>query len=120
MIFRSTANDTVNFVIDASVSGLSEGFHALFVRFQDDNNNWSLYEGRTFYIQPEIETQPPATLVAMEYFIGTDPGVDNGIAIDIAESDTIDQVFDINLTDIVEGSYSFFIRFKDEIGRAHV
>lgn len=109
-----TEGDTVNFIFDTDVSGLSEGFHTLFVRFKNSSNIWSLYEGRTFYIQPEYEIEQTASIRQAEYFFDADPGIGNGTSISITEGDTVNFIFDADVSGLSEGFHTLFVRIKND------
>ncbi len=112
-----TQGDNVNFSFSVPVSGLSEGFHNLFLRVEDENGNWSLYEGRNFYVQPH--TAPPDYIVdGGEYFIDAEPGVGNGNALTsftsgIHASD--DEA--ISLAGLSPGFHNLHIRVKSSTGQ---
>ena len=108
-----TIDDTVNFVFNAPTLNLSEGFHTLFVRFKDENNQWGIYKARTFYIKRAFENNEDEQLIAAEYFFDTDPGVGNGTPISLTESDTLNMEFDALALGLDAGFHTLFVRFKD-------
>jgi surface antigen len=59
---------------------LPEGFHNLYVRAKNSFNQWGMTETRSFLIRDPVSVITP-TVTAKEYFIDTDPGVGNGIAL---------------------------------------
>ncbi len=80
---------------------------------KDDNEKWSLYEARSFYIS---ET-PPATatnITVMEYFIGSDPGVGNGTNVSITENGQINMDIPLDMTGENIGDYAISFRIKDD------
>lgn len=110
-----TASDTINSNLTISTVGLSAGFHNLFIRYKDVNNNWGIYEGRSFYISPPNVAQPLAgNITNAEYFFNTDPGVGNGIALaSFSPSDTIDSNLSISTTGLPVGLHNLFVRYQD-------
>lgn len=116
MVF--TADTAVEFITDISTTGLSPGFHTVFVRIKDENNNWSLYQGRTFHIQaPGASSQPSPYLLSGEYFFNEDPGIGNGTPITIPNDSAIDQTIDISTVGLEAGFHTCFIRLRDEAGQ---
>lgn len=113
--FNFTPGDTVNFTFYVPITGLSEGFHTVFIRFKNDNAVWSLYEGRPFYIQPPPRPEASA-LADMEYFYDTDPGVGNGIPFTINPDDTINITENLPIEGLSKGFHTAFIRFKNGDG----
>ncbi|HYX08712.1 MAG TPA: T9SS type A sorting domain-containing protein [Bacteroidales bacterium] len=109
--------DNVNFSFSVPVTGLSEGFHNLFLRVEDENGNWSLYEGRNFYVQPH-EASTDYTVDGGEYFIDTEPGVGNGTALAsfIAGAYASDDET-ISLAGLSPGFHNLHIRVKSSLGQ---
>jgi hypothetical protein len=110
------SSDSVTFTYPISVTGLTPGFHNLFIRFKDSLNVWSLYEGRVIYVQPIVTQTEEARLVAGEYFFDTDPGHGNGTALtSFSPADSIDFMRQIDVTGLSEGFHSLFVRIKDSL-----
>ena len=101
---------------DISTSGLSVGFHSLFIRFQYANGQWSLSEGRRFYIRAEQVINESPEIVAMEYFIDADPGFGNGIPVTITSGDIVSLNLDIDQTGVPIGNYTLSFRVQDANG----
>ena len=108
-------NDTVNQAVNISTTGLTTGFHYLFIRVKNLSGRWSHYEGRLFYIIPPLPTVQ-GTLALGEWFVDTDPGLGNGTAITFSQSDTVNQVVNINTTGFSTGFHNLFIRVKNLSG----
>ncbi len=106
------ADVTVSFT--ANFTGLAEGFHHLFVRAQDDAGRWSLADARAVWVQ---STGPLANVTALEYFIDTDPGTGNAIAVPITSGTDIAQSFAADLSGLAEGFHTLIVRAKDAAGR---
>ena len=91
------AADTVDFMTIASLTGLSPGFHNLFIRTRDTYGRWSLDKSTIFYIRvPEPVIPPPVIqpqITKAEYFITTDPGVGNGVNIPVTAGDEVTKDF---------------------------
>tara|TARA_B100001146_G_scaffold225122_2_gene246689 strand:- start:18880 stop:19584 length:705 start_codon:yes stop_codon:yes gene_type:complete len=94
-----------------NTSSLSNGFNSLYIRIQDSNGSWSLYDRALFYIN-EFSFLP-ADIIIAEYFIDNDPGVGNGISINISSNP---QTLSIDTEGISEGMHQFCIRIQNENG----
>ncbi len=96
-------------------TGLSEGIHQLNIRVKKTNGNWSLYDRKIFYINPDY---PNASLITqMEYFFDVDPGVGNAIAININDT----QIFDDDLSiqapnNLSPGDHFLYLRVMNTDG----
>jgi hypothetical protein len=113
-----TKADNIDLVRQVDVSGLSAGFHNLFIRTKDSLNVWSLYEGRIIYVQPTVVTADSPPLVSGEYFFNSpDPGIGNGFALtSFTKADSIDILSQINTSGLTNGYNNLFIRVKDSLG----
>ncbi|MDF1549785.1 MAG: hypothetical protein P1P88_18295, partial [Bacteroidales bacterium] len=112
-----TVADTATFTTSLSIAGLSKGFHKIYIRFKDDNEKWSLYEGHTFYIEPEFTATSASQLVAAEYFFDTDPGIGNGTSIDFSPDDTVNITTNVSIAGLTKGFHKLFVRYKDDISK---
>ncbi len=112
----SVTADSASITASISINGLSLGFHRLFVRTQDSNGKWSLFEGRTFNIFNPASTAVVSVPTA-EYFFDKDPGVGKGIALNgsvVADSLTINS--NISTTSLSKGFHILYVRAKDSKG----
>ena len=98
------------------LTGLSPGFHKIYVRVQDDLNQWSQIEARDFFV--EATPGPTATIVAAaEYFIDADPGIGAGTPITLsATTAEINEQVSIPLTGVSQGFHTLSIRVQDDLG----
>lgn len=93
-----------------STTGLTPGYHVLFIRTRDNKGFWSLYQPREFFIH--------MPLVAAEYFFDTDPGTGNGISLAVTpgiDSTIINST--ISTTGVGSGNHVLFVRTKDQNGK---
>ncbi|HWY99406.1 MAG TPA: SprB repeat-containing protein, partial [Bacteroidia bacterium] len=116
-IITGAAADSVNINNTYGIGALPVGFHSMFIRTQNANGQWSLYEGRSFYVSPSPKAISPASpIVAAEYFFDKDPGQGFGTSIAITKADSVN----INITPSVgaftAGFHHLFIRTKDSAG----
>jgi hypothetical protein len=110
------ADDTLQWMAPVPQS-LAEGFHVLSIRVKDQNGKWSLFERRSFYVQPASLSMP--LISAAEYFIGPDPGVGNGIPIPVGSpDDTLSLPYAIPVPDAaLLDTYFYTFRVMDITGR---
>ena len=93
---------------------LSEGFHNLFIRTQDDLGVWSLYDKRLFFVTPEQAISP---IASAEYFYDTDPGFGNGTLVTLVPTGNLEEfTVDLSTTDITCDFHDFHIRLVNADG----
>lgn len=106
--------DSVGFSINTG--SISLGTHSIYLRFQDSDGIWGEPRSSNFTVSNPQTT----TIQNAEYFINTDPGEGNGIAVsasDGAFDNKVDSVsFSINTSDISLGAHHIYLRFKDSDG----
>ncbi|MEW4925758.1 CARDB domain-containing protein [Algibacter sp. 2305UL17-15] len=94
--------------LDASL----EGFNTLYIRVKDNNGKWSLYDQRTFYIEPDQTILP---ITSLEYFYDTDPGFGGGTVATLNPTGNPDEyTLDLETTDLDCGLHDFYIRIKNQ------
>lgn len=99
-----------NFTIP--IGDLTEGFHTLYIRFKNEANTWSLYDRRVFFVT-DATLSNNATITNMEYFFDADPGLGNGTALTVPANPAAENMFDVNVGSLSEGSHLLFIRAKN-------
>ncbi len=106
---------------DADVSGLSVGYHILFVRVKDELGNWGIVFTNKFFKEPEPVTPgtPEALpqITQMEYFFDLDPGFGNGTEILVTPDSLIIENFMADIFTLDVGEHLIFFRVKDENNR---
>lgn len=96
-----------------STTGLPEGFHSLYIRTKNNDNNWSLYHRETIY----VKSFAVSNIVAAEYFFNADNGVGTGTTLTVdTNSGQFIQSFSIPTTGLSEGFHDFYFRTQDAIG----
>ncbi|MBI4645982.1 MAG: T9SS type A sorting domain-containing protein [Bacteroidia bacterium] len=111
-----TAGDSVNETANISMTGLSVGYHYLFVRVLDDSAQWSIYRKHKVYVYDTTYTDMTVTqpqIIDAEYFYDTDPGVGNGTGISLTPGDSVDVNTTISTIGLNQGQHDLFIRVKD-------
>lgn len=113
--FTIQNGDTLLTLVDINTTGMQAGFHQLFVRVKDQNNEWSIAEDRTFYIDGKLNSGLPP-IVTAEYFIDTDSGVGNNTPIPILKGNVVDTSYDYTVTNLPLGDHTMNLRVKDSTG----
>jgi hypothetical protein len=112
-----TARDSVHFTASIATSGLTTGFHNLYVRSFDGTEGWSLVETQTVYITQSTTTALP-NIVAAEYFWDTDPGEGKGHAITIStQKDSVHLTSTPSTSGLSAGFHNLYTRSLDSKGR---
>jgi FlgD Ig-like domain len=104
-----------NFNFNINVTSAADGFHTLFVRAKDANNNWSAAYSRPFYKLSASVVSPTAPNInKIEYFFDTDPGYGAGTDVPITPAVAItDQNFAIPLSSAADGFHTLYVRTRD-------
>jgi hypothetical protein len=109
-----TDGQNPSFVVNVPTTLLSNGFHILSIRAKDAAGNWGLYEKGMFYISGNSSNMP--LLTDAEYFINTDPGPGNAVAIEVTDGATANFVVNIPTNTLTTGFHTVSIRAKDAVG----
>ena len=101
----------------AVTTGLTPGFHNLYVRVKDSNNVWSLYEGGKIFLYDTVSASALPTsfpLEKAEYFYDTDPGVGNAFAMNaFAPADSIQLTDSLPIAPLTAGNHYLYVRVRD-------
>jgi hypothetical protein len=100
-----------NFTV-ALPNTVTDGFHFLSVRAKDANNKWSVVAVRPFYKESTVSSSI-SNIVAMEYFIDSDPGYGAGTAAAMSPGSPVTVNFTAALTSLGLGTHKISIRAKD-------
>lgn len=92
-----------------SADGLTEGLHTVYIRTMDESGAWSHYKSVLVF----VSNNELFEIVAAEYFWDTDPGVGNGIPININPDFSITSQLSLT-ADIAPGIHYLHIRVLDE------
>lgn len=93
-------------------TGLTNGFHFLYIRTLVSGGNWSLYDRTPFYITAVSDINQ--NIATAEYYFDMDPGIGNGTALTLnSNSGTVTQTFAIPTTGLGDGLHSFYIRTQN-------
>ena len=102
--------DSLNTVFTIGTSGLSAGFHRLFIRVKDQNDQWSIAEQKVFYIDGSLGG---GSIVAAEYYIDQDAGAGNNTSVSILKGNPVDTSFSYIGSGLSMGRHTINLRVKD-------
>ncbi|MET0463290.1 MAG: CARDB domain-containing protein [Chitinophagaceae bacterium] len=110
-----------NLATSVNISGLSNGFHRLYIRTRNAEGRWSITAVKDFLYDADVvyHAAPPAAqqIIAAEYFIDTDPGNGNGSAIAIIPGVTVaDLPVAVSTASLTTGMHRLYIRVKNAEG----
>lgn len=96
--------------VSIDTQSLTEGFHNLFIRSQNSNGTWSLYDYSGFYITNVFDSN--RSVLGVEYFFDTDPGIGNGtfISLNANTGEVFNQNLIIPTDDLSEGLHKLYVR----------
>ncbi|MDR2037414.1 MAG: hypothetical protein LBQ60_05775 [Bacteroidales bacterium] len=103
-VFTASQNVTHTFAV--SLNGLNDGIHTFYVRAKDSLENWSITQYSTF-IKSSVRLLPE--VVAVEYFLDTDPGFGQGTQLPVTNANTpVSIMFTTDM--ITEGAHTLYVR----------
>lgn len=101
---------SISETFEVPVSGMVEGLHFLHVRIKNQENKWSLFGSRQFYIMNGLNSE---NITAAEYFLGDDPGLGNATAIAISPGPNLNIAFNLPVNSLSGGIHYLHVRVKD-------
>lgn len=113
-ILLNSPNSLNNFPVRFSATGLSPGMHKLYFRVQDSNKWWSQTQRRDVLLQSSSSD----SLVAIQYFIGEDPGVGIAGGQQLAVNPQSAQIknYPVSVSDVPNGYANGYFRVKSANG----
>ena len=109
--------DSIKLNFTANLSDLNQGFHNLYARVMNRAGRWSLYEVRTFYIQPSVQQNTLNTILQGEYFIDNDPGIGQGVPFSVPQSlDSVNLDISAATLDLPAGFHNLYVRVENSKG----
>lgn len=112
-----TADTSVTVTDSIATSGLSPGFHTLFLRAMDSNGDWGIPESRLIYVN-DSSVDSVGFISNLEYFFDEDPGYGQGTAINVTTpASTIEVLGNIPTDSLAAGFHTLFIRAQDSYSR---
>lgn len=110
-----TIGSTIDVDDIANTAALPVGHHTIYVRALDSDGLWGEVESRSFYVSASDLTTI-SSVVAIEYFIDTDPGVGSGTIIPITPGQTVDEAASIATSALPSGHHTMYMRAMDSDG----
>lgn len=110
-----------NIAVTTNTAGLSNGTHRLYIRSKNNEGFWGLTSVKDFIVNADFSypSIPVAAqnVIAVEYFIDTDPGVSNGQAIAISAGLDLNNInAAVNTNGLSNGTHRLYIRSKSNEG----
>ena len=117
-IATGTPDDTVSIITSIPTTGVTPGFHRMYIRAFNDLGVWSVVEDKLFYVVDSTTSAPTFynTNIAVEYFVDTDPGPGNGTAIPVTPGDTVNVLASLPMTGYTPGFHYLYVRAKTTEG----
>lgn len=110
--FDITAGFETGGLLNVETEGLEAGRHRVGIRVMNELGIWS-HDAITLVI---VEDNTVHFIQAAEYFWDTDPGVGNGISLDVATAAELDEEIGINNYGLPLGDHWLHVRVQDEDG----
>lgn len=112
----NTPANAVDVLETLTSSGLSVGFHNLFIRALDDGGTWGLSISKIVYVDPSSSGSVTPIQTA-EYFFDSDPGYGLASPVDLTDATSIDELILADASSLDLGFHNLFIRIQDTGGR---
>lgn len=110
-----TAAADGTFAFTANITGLSVGYHKLYIRTKDSNGKWSLTARRNVEV---FIPDAKVSLISGEYFIDADPGFGAAMPVAVTSPDSVIlQNFTAATSGLSVGYHKLYGRLKDNFGR---
>lgn len=101
--------------VEVPLTGISAGFHRLFIRARNANNVWGVAAHYAFY-KDAISGAPD--LSRIEYFVDADPGFGSGTSVPFTAGVSANEVpFTLTLDNTAIGFHNLFVRAQNAEGR---
>jgi hypothetical protein len=104
-----TAGTDIDLVESIAMSAVPQGFHTLSIRSRDALGNWGILNTVPFYMTTTSVTNI-SDIISVEYFFDTDPGVGNGITLDVPDASTVDFATTIDPSGLNKGFHQIGFR----------
>lgn len=102
-------DSSFSFTID--LTGITEGYHKLYIRSKDSKGKWSITARRNITVIAPVTQNK---IKAGEYFFDTDPGFGKARKIAVSPKDSaVIQDFDVVTAGLKPGFHKLYARFKD-------
>ncbi|MEO9477195.1 MAG: T9SS type A sorting domain-containing protein [Cyclobacteriaceae bacterium] len=106
----------VDFTEPVNATGLSTGFHYLFIRAFDEGGTWGVPISKLVYVDPAAAGSVIPVQTA-EYFFDDDPGYGAADQVDLTAAADIDELIVATANSLSVGFHNFYLRIQDASGR---
>jgi len=114
MAIAVSADTITNTTFDIDISALDAGFHKVYFRVKDETGKWSLsLVEQVFRVIYGPAVDKP-DIIAMEYFIDTDPGFGNGTNVSVNADPVVGLTFNVDISGSSSGEHILYVRTMDE------
>lgn len=111
-----SATDISGLTVPVPVGALATGFHTMVVRSLDANGNWSL-DNPLLFFKPGAAPGAVPNITALEYYIDSDPGRGNAIAVTISPAQDISGLtVPVPINALAPGFHLMGVRSRDANG----
>ncbi len=107
----------LNQTLTVDVTGLSPGFHTLYVRSRNADGIWSIPYSKKIHVIADVPIPTVPDIVGIEYYLDDDPGLGLGLAIPVSSSSQPTVNFTVDLSEYSLGEHHLYIRAKDAFGK---
>lgn len=109
-----STGETVDDLVSASTEGILAGRNFAYLRFQNADGNWSIHLKKAFVINDKL----PLDVVAAEYFIDQDPGINMANSVEVINPDHfVEQTLMAEISgDLPEGDHLLYLRVQNDEG----
>lgn len=116
MDLNFTNNSIVEVNTNIDLNNLNIGMHKLYSRSKDEYGIWSIVQSKPILVQKNDSFDPPSNIVGVEYFFDIDPGIGNGIDLNLATDNIVEVITNIDLSNLNAGLHKLYFRSEDEYG----
>ncbi len=102
----------LNLPVAVPIGGLAPGFHNLFIRSRDVNDDWSQTLRRLFFVDDNAGLTAP-NLAEVEHFLDTDPGHGNGTSTALTGTTVNNRTIVVPIGALAPGFHRLFMRTRD-------
>jgi PKD repeat protein len=116
IITTLSPGQSINLQTDIDASELSHGIQIFYVRFKDNNSNWSCPVAQFIYRFSEQNSNPSNNEI-VEYQYWFDNDFSNAVNQPVTASQNYLMLTNIDASVLISGVHIFYIRYKDDRGQ---
>ncbi|MEQ8472397.1 MAG: T9SS type A sorting domain-containing protein [Marinoscillum sp.] len=112
-----TSGEELDETLTIPTTGLTPGFHLLYLRYANSSGIWTHAQTRSVYIESTSVTNAiQSELVTYEYFFNSDPGVGKGTVVTLPASSLYTEEIMVPIANLSPGFNLLYLRFKNADG----